>query len=184
MDFTSRDTAYLQAGVPELKEYLLSRQTYWPVSARGYDLPRLTLGGLLLASRRLAAVSAPVESLVTQMEAVRSSWRVAWEDKAQREFKARFRLWKDYLMETREAPEEVAGAYPHEVRYRVMLQLLDGELPVHPEEYQALAALDEVLGSILTPGPFVWESELQEAFPSGVYWYLYGKLSTKGATHE
>lgn len=184
MDFTPRETAYLQAGVPELKEYLLSRQIYWPVSARGYDLPRLTLGGLLLASRRLAAVGAPVESLVTQMEAVRSGWRVAWENKAQLEFKARFRLWKNYLMETRQDPEEHAGAYPHEVRYRVMLQLLDGELPVHPEEDQALSALDKVLRSLLAPGPFVWESELQEAFPSGVYWYLYGKLSTRGANHE
>ena len=184
MDYLPRDMAYLQAGVPELKEFLLSGQVYWPVSTRGYDLPRLTLGGLLLASRRLSAAAAPVESLMAQMEAVRSGWQVAWERKAQREFKARFRLWREYLTDYRRDPEGYADAYRHEVRYRVMLQLLDGELPARPEEGQALAALDQVLRAAFEPGPFLWEGDLQEAFPSGVYWYLYGKLSNKGATHE
>ena len=176
MDFIPGDTAYLQAGVPELKEYLLSREIYWPITAPGHDLPRLTLGGLLLALVRLSACGQAVEGLRMRLDAVRSSWRVAWENKAHREFQARLRLWKNYLVDYQYAPEAHAEAYPYEVRYRVMLHLLDIELPAHPGEWQALVQLDNLLQKALVPAPFIWEADLKEAFPSEVYWYLYGKL--------
>jgi hypothetical protein len=178
MDPISKDTAYLQAGIPELKEYLLSRELYWPVSTRRYDLPRLTLGGLLLALARLSASHQPIEGLTRQLEAVRSSWRAAWEAKAGREFKARFELWKNYILDYKFNPEGYADSYPHEVRYRVMLHLLGVELPSHPGEWKALNQLDEILRTALVPSTFIWETGLQEAFPSEVYWYLYGRLRT------
>jgi len=178
MDFIAKDTAYLQAGIPELKEYLLSREIYWPVSTGGYDLPCLTLGGLLLAQARLSVSSPPIQGLSIQLEAVRSSWRVAWETKAGSEFKARFELWKNFLMDYESDPEGHADAYPHEVRTRVMLHLLDEQLPAHPDGWETLSQLDKVLKTALVSSGFLWEPALQEAFPSEVYWYLYGKLRT------
>ena len=144
MNPIENDKAYLEAGIPELGDYLLSKELYWPISARGYTLPRLTIGGTLLAQARLEARGERIESLVMQLDGVRSKWRVAWETKAGREVQARMRLWSNYLADYRHNPEAHADAYPHEVRYRVMLHLLLAELPAPPAEQEALSQLDSV----------------------------------------
>jgi len=173
-----KDRAYLEAGIPELGDYLLSNELYWPVTARGYDLPRLTIGGVLLAKARLEARGERIEALVAQLEADRSQWRVAWETKAGREVQARMRLWSNYLADYRQNPESHADAYPHEVRYRVMLHLLLAELPASPGEQEGLSQLDGVLRASLSSSDFIWEADLQPGFPREVYWFLYGKLNS------
>jgi hypothetical protein len=115
-------------------------------------------------------------TLVAQLDAVRSKWRVAWETKAGREVGARLRLWGNYLADYRHNPEWHADAYPHEVRYRVMLQLLSAELPTSSPEGEELSQLDSLLRANLIPGDFIWEADLQPGFPREVYWFLYGKL--------
>ena len=170
------DKAYLEAGIPELGDYLLSKELYWPISARGYALPRLTIGGILLAQARLDVRGERIESLVTRLDGVRTKWRVAWETKADREVGARMRLWSNYLADYRHNPENHADAYPHEVRYRVMLHLLLAELPEPPAEGEALSQLDDMLRAKQITDDFIWEAELQAGFPRAVYWYLYGKL--------
>ena len=176
MKSQEKDRSYLEAGVPELGEYLLSNELYWPVSARGYDLPRMTIGSLLLAKTRLETLGVRIEALVAKLDAVRSKWQVAWETKAGREFRSRFGLWSNYLADYRHNPENNVDAYPHEVRYRVMLQLLLDELTAPPPENEGLIQLDSVLRTSLSPGEFIWDVDLQSGFPREVYWYLYGKL--------
>jgi hypothetical protein len=178
MPSSEKDRAYLEAAIPELKDYLLSDEVYWPVTARGYELPRLTIGGLLLAQARLEARGGRIESLVTQLGALRSQWRVAWETKAGRGFQSRLRLWGNYLTDYRHNPEGNADAYPHEVSNRVMLQLLLAELPAPASEREDLAPLDGALQAGFVPGEFMWESDLQSGFPREDYWFLYGKLRT------
>ena len=176
MTSLEKDRAYLEAGIPELERYLLSDELYWPISARGYDLPRLTIGGILLTQGQLEARDERIESLLAQLDGVRSRWRVAWETKVSREFGARMRLWSNYLTDYRQNPEGHADSYPHEVRYRVMLQLLMAEIHVQPSEQDSLSRLDSLLRANLTTGEFIWESDLQDGFPREVYWFLYGKL--------
>jgi hypothetical protein len=178
MPSAEKDKAYLEAGIPEMGDYLLSKELYWPISTRGYDLPRLTIGGILLAQARLEARRERIESFVAQLDGVRLKWRVAWEAKAGREVGARMRLWSNYLADYRQNPESHADAYPHEVRYRVMLHLLLAELPAPPPEQGALSQSDGLLRAKLTASEFIWESDLQTGFPRDVYWYLYGKLVT------
>jgi hypothetical protein len=125
-----KDRAYLEAGIPELGDYLLSNELYWPITARGFDLPRLTIGGILLAQTRLEARGERIESLVTQLGALRSKWRVAWETKASREVRARLRLWNNYLTDYRHNPEAHADAYPQEVHNLVMLAPINGRIAV------------------------------------------------------
>jgi len=173
-----KDRAYLEAGIPELGDYLLSNELYWPIAARGYDLPRLTIGGMLLVKTRLEACGERIEALVAQLDAVRSKWRVAWEMKAGREVQARMRLWSNYLTDYRQNQEGHADAYLHEVRYRVMLHLLLAELFPPPAEQEGLSQLDSVLRASLSPCDFIWEADLQPGFPREVYWFLYGKLSS------
>ena len=171
-----KDKAYLEAGIPELGDYLLSKELYWPISTRGFDLPRLTIGGILLALARLEARGERIESLVAQLDGVHSRWRVAWETKAGREVEARMRLWSNYLADYHQNPEQHADAYPHEVSFRVMLHLLVAELPAPPPEQEALSQLDGMLRTNLEASDFIWESDLDAGFPREVYWFLYGKL--------
>jgi hypothetical protein len=178
MTSAEKDRAYLKAGIPELADYLLSGELYWPITARGYDLPRLTIGGILLAKTRLEARGERIEALMAQLDAVRSKWRAAWEAKAGREFQSRFVLWSNYLADYRHNPEGHTDAYPHEVSYRVILQLLLSELPAPPPEREALFQLDGVLRSSFSPGDFIWETDLQSGFPREEYWFLFGKLKS------
>ena len=176
MTSVEKDRAYLEAGIPELQSYLLSDELYWPITARGFDLPRLTIGGLLLAATRLQARGEHIDNLMSQLDTVRSKWRVAWETKAGREFQSRFNLWGNYLTDYRQNPEGFADSYPHEVRNRAMLELLQDEMPAELPERGALSSLDTALRSSLIPGPFIWELELQPGFPREEYWFLYGTL--------
>jgi hypothetical protein len=173
-----KDKAYLEAGISELEHYLLSDELYWPITTRGFNLPRLTIGGVLLAKARLEARGERIESLVAQLGAVRSKWRVAWEAKAGRGVQARMRLWSNYLSDYRHNPEGHADAYPHEVCYRVMLHLLLTELPTPSPKQSELTQLDSLLRMNLISSDFIWEADLQVGFPREVYWYLYGKLKS------
>jgi len=176
MTSVEKDRAFLEAGIPELKDYLLSEELFWPITARGYDLPRLTIGGLLLAQARLDARGERIDAQIAQLEVIRSKWRVAWETKAGREFQSRLNLWSNYLTDYRQNPEGYADSYPHEVHNRVMLKLLRSDLPADMLEQEALSSLDTALRSSLLPGTFIWEPELKSGFPQDAYWFLYGTL--------
>jgi hypothetical protein len=173
-----KDRVFFETGVQELVDYLLSDELYWTITNRNVSLPRLTIGGLLLARaclqawEELAGLS-PVED---RMESIRAKWRAAWEKKAASELHARFDLWRNYLSDYRRAPEEQAEAYPQEVRWRVILQLLLDELATPPPEQDSLSQLDRSLQAAFVPGKFIWESRLVSTFPRGKFWFLYGSL--------
>ncbi len=188
---TEYDLRFLEAGLLVLEEYLLSRELYWPVGvnapAGGPPYPRLTLGNLLLSRARLGAhhltpdQSGELERLDRRLDEIRTRWRNAWEQKAQREYRDRLALWRDFLEDYRQNPPENDDRYAYEAGRRVLLQLLEAEAgAIPPEEKELLSGLDLLLKGILVPGDFVWDDELQAAFPPGKYWYLYGRLSPAG----
>lgn len=181
------DLDYLRAGVDSLEAYLLSNDIYWPISgnppAGEPAFPRLTLSGLLLAQARLKArrLSPAQETDLTDLEerlnALRSRWRVAWENKSTREFHARLNLWRDFLQDYRASPEREADRYGYEVGRRVMLELLSADAAGVPQvERDLLRSLDQLLKSMFVPDGFIWEPDLQPGFPQGTYWYLYGNV--------
>ncbi len=182
MPSPEQDLVFIQAGIQELTDYLLSGELYWPLTVGAAGAPRLTIGGLLLAQARLRArrfspaVQVEMAALDGKMDAVRMKWRSAWERKAGREVHARLELWRNYLSDYRDSPEHHAHAYPHEVQWRVMLQLLSGEFVFPPNESDALSGLDAIVKAHWLPGGFVWEVDLATAFPKQEYWFLYGKL--------
>ncbi len=176
MPTLEQDLAFVRLGLEELEAYLLADELYWPLSGP-VALPRFTLGGLLLSLRRVCGW-APSEAghFQSVLEPVRLKWRSAWERKARREVHARIDLWKNYLADYRQAPETQVDFYPQQVQWRVVLQLLSGELTESPQELTVLADLDKVLKSFWLPGAFVWDASLQIAFPQEEFWFLYGKL--------
>ena len=168
MPTPAEDRKYIETALPELQTYLLSDTLFYPLT---YPLPRLTLGGLLLAQRRLHAYE-DASSLDLRLDTLRSKWCVAWEKKAIQEFETRLTLWRNYLDDCREE-EALLENYAREVRWRVMLGLLSAELPADSSE---LNALDQRLRTKFRMGEFIWDEALVSEFSQDDYWFLYGKM--------
>lgn len=181
---------YLQASVALLEDYLLSEEVYWSIGIQpppgDPPYPMLTLGGLLLY--RVKAACRPLDyynqmqlgNIKDQIDASRLRWRVAWENKATREYHSRLMLWRDYLGEYRRSPANNVNRYSYEVNRRTILNLLATEASGVPSaEKELLGALDKFLQSAFLPGDFLWEQECAEGFSKNSYWFLWGKL--KGA---
>jgi hypothetical protein len=158
------DKRYLEAGIPELENYLLSKELYYPI---GRNLSQLTLGGVLLSLKRLPENEAG--RFEVQVNRIYTKWRSAWDTKAGREVRARSELWKNFLAEYPGDPEGTARLYPQQVRYRAMLTLL-GELS---------DVMDVYLRSIFEQGDFVWEPEVGENFSEDIFWFLFGTLKSQ-----
>ena len=162
--FVRTDKRYLGAAIPELENYLLSKELFYPI---GRNLPQLTLGGVLLSLMRLP--TSEVNKYEAQVFKIHTRWRAAWDTKAGREVRARSELWKNYLAEYPGDPEGTARLYPQQVRYRAMLTLLGESSDV----------MDVYVKSIFQPGDFVWESEIQDHFSDDAFWYLFGSLKSE-----
>ena len=176
MPTPEQDLAFVQTGLEELETYLLSDELFWPLAGPA-SLPRLTIGGLLLAMRRVQGRS-PAAAIRAEaaLDLVRSKWRSAWEKKARREVHARIALWTNYLADARQTPGMQDESYPQQVQVRAMLQLLAGELSEVLPGLPVLADLDIVLRSTWLPGAFAWDADLQAIFPREEFWFLYGTL--------
>lgn len=187
------DLGYLAEAVPALEDYLYSKEIYWAISGsppRGQPaFPDLTLGNVLLSRARLGGwetgahlspeQASQLSRLDVQLDALRSKRRVTWGNKAEREFSARLRLWRDFLEDYRQNPDANVDRYAYEVGRRVMLQLLQEEAQEIPAaEQELLASLDGLLRAVLVPDVFVWDPDLAAAFPRQRFPYLYGKPKT------
>jgi hypothetical protein len=187
------DLQFVEACAPELEAYLMASVIYWPLAQpKGHSpLPRVTLGGLLLALHRLSAVERdlPAEQAVrltrarTRIETERLRRTAAIGAKMTLETRARLSLWRTYLDDLSESPASNADLYPTEIRQRAMLQLLatapeTGPLPA--EERQAVPTLDARLREMFAAGSFVWDVQLAPAFSPPEYWFLYGRPTEKG----
>ncbi len=80
MPTLEKDQKYLETALPELKNYLLSDTLYYPMG----QPPRLTIGGLLLAQKRLRAGNYGTH-LFPKLDSVKTKWYAAWTKKAVRE---------------------------------------------------------------------------------------------------
>lgn len=168
-----QDKRFFEAGISVLPDYLLCKEMFFPL---GGNLPRLTIGNLLLANLRLRAIDDQTGD--SQVNSIRTKWRVAWEQKSAREIHVRLNLWKNFLGEYRNSKEGNADRFPIEVRHRAIIHLLSKETDKTPELDQ-LPQLDQMLMGSLTPGSYVWEKQVEPEFPQPEYWFLYGKLKLK-----
>jgi len=182
---------YLDYALDELENYLLSDELFWPVTVRpsgGGSFLKLTLGNLLLSLKKLEALSAvrqltpaqesELRRIQTAFEAVQRKWQVAWEAKAGREFKSRFDQWGNLLSDIKKDFERQAAYYPHEVRLRVLLELLQPHTETNDIDGYELAPMDAFLRGMLKRDAFLWDPALKPGFPEDVYWFLYGRLSS------
>ncbi len=184
------DLSVLRSFLSEFDAYLKSEVIFWPMGG-SKQMPALTLGGLLLVRRKLAArraaltpdQSAEFDGLDGQAETLFSRWPVNIEKKALREISSRLNVWAAALDECDENPLACAEAYHSSVNARVYLALLFplvARLPEADSHRRRLATLDARLRSLLIPGDFIWEAALAPAFPRAEFWFLYGQPRKKG----
>ena len=180
---TNKETIlqFVQEGAADLEAYLLSDILYWQLhTPAGRQM--FTLGGMLLGLMQIDALGKAsgeaddLFSLQGTIDKVKLEHPSAWEKKARQETAARIRLWKTYLEDYRQNPDEMASYYPREVKWRVLIQLLQKEIPKLIEQFDMLTLLDTMVKSNWLPGGFIWEPYLIPAMPATDYWFLYGRL--------
>lgn len=182
------DLTYVRLAIPDLEDFLLSKEIFWPLPSAPTQigqpgLEQLSLGLLRLSVARLQAEPENQEAsqLAAKMADVRGRWRSNWSKKAVREFGVRTAQWRRALDDLREH----STAYSRAVRLRAILELLrEDMLPGdEPVEYPVLVGLDHILRGSGEPGAFVWDEGLQSAFPDPQFWFLYWNWKTAESHH-
>jgi hypothetical protein len=178
-----------EAMLGELDAYLSSRALFWPLG-RGHPpgstaYPMLSIGGLLLVMDELAAAENDMhadqrqreQELIALFDSTEQERQVALKTKCTAEASSRLNLWRAYIQDV-ERSEAGEWGYRNEVRQRVMLaRLMDlpGEHPDLQDIRTALSGLDGRLRARFSSGEFVWDDRLQQIYPKGRFWFLYGK---------
>ena len=177
MKYEGNDWVYLGLTAEELKNYILSEQIFWQLSP---NRERFTIGNLKLAEKKLSAsVLNPadkfkLERQINAFQEIRSDWKVNWNEKAKKEWLTRVNLWQQYFNDLRRNRENNVWNYASEVRNRVILQLLEGEMSeIELAHKSNLNSLDRLLRSISRESDFIWDEMYIEAFPKNEFWYLY-----------
>jgi len=108
-----------------------------------------------------------------QIYSVRDRWMHHWREKVRKEIPSRLSVWDSYLKEVMEQGISLAE-YRYQVRSRVILSLLHNEGVIwEPEKIFRLDVLDDFLFSLLLPGSFIWETELESGFQKNEFPFLY-----------
>lgn len=178
---------YLETGIDELKNYLMSKEIYWQLGINAPagmpPYPQFTLGWLLLFWQRWEGYTlspdeqADYSYLRNKKNTIKQKWQSAWEKKAADEFPLRLSLWKNYINDYRKNPSEQANRYSYEVQRRVILHLLAAEMKAVPTYYrELLKGMDRMLSEVFLPDGFIWNKVFESSFPKEDYWYLYGRI--------
>ncbi len=181
----SRDWVFIRAAVDSLQDYLLSSELYWPLFVHPKEkvtgnLLQLTIGNLILTQARLQGypwAAGPLSELTDANQKIaqtRERWKSAWIKKAVQEIPARIKLWRNYVEELCDQPHAQAASYPFQVRWRTALHFLEHEIAGKADmDLSSIKDLDLRLKRITRPADFVWEAEIESAFPKETFWYLY-----------
>ncbi len=182
-----RDVRSAEVMAARLTPYVYEDELYGQMPG---DLPKLTIGGLLMRLNRLSAISnllgptqqAALQKAREQLDKVRKDWRVAYEGKLQRELQIRISSLEQFLAECAEDVRRCADNYPSSIEKRVMAEALKDEadnLNALPAALRAgLTSVDNKLHRYVVPGDFIWDRRLEPAYPRDKYWFLYIRPKT------
>lgn len=180
-----QDLLYVRQSEFDLEKYLLSKEIYWPLQGKiisGSQIPRLTLGELLLSLRRINAYPLQPDEqeqfsiLLERIRSLKEHWRTHWENKALAEFPQRFRLWQNYLRDYYQEPGDYYRSFPREVERRAILKVLSDEVVLSRQYKADLESVDTLLNRKFHQDSFVWNEILSSQFPARDFWFLYGSL--------
>jgi len=179
------DLRVLEAMAASLTPYLYEKELY---GVMAQNLPRLTVGGLLLRLYRLSSLQESLDGDQEKrfrdsrinFEQLRSEWAVHYESKIQQEINARLNGIANFLSDYASDPTAARGGYPNEATQRTIIYHLQVEamsLDIWDEDYEKrLAPLDKRLQAALKDSEkkFIWDDELAPVYPEDPFWWLYG----------
>lgn len=177
-----RDLRALSAMASSLTPYLYENGMYGPLAN---DLPRLTIGGLLLRLYRLnrltsilnAEQQAAVKQAQAAFEAERARWAVHYNEKLQRELQSRLDALSGFLRECSEDWRACAASYPSQAEKRTMIEHLHREAEdrglVTNAHLARLKDVDQKLKRMLKEGDLITDERLAGVYPRDEFWWLY-----------
>ncbi|MBX3065152.1 MAG: hypothetical protein U0528_07960 [Anaerolineae bacterium] len=179
------DVRALEAMANGLVPYVYEDELYGVMPG---NLPRLTVGGLLMRLHRLSALKdqlSPaqrdiVEAAQKKVDDAREQWHVAYTGKIKREFKARVEAIEQYLTECVESVRGCAENYPSSMEKRVIVEQLFQEAvaldELSDDMKKRLPQLDNGIRRFAEPGEFRWDHRLEAVYPRDTYWFLYSTV--------
>ena len=175
------DVRAVTAMAAALVPYIYQDELYGTLSN---DLPRLTVGGLIMRLNRLDQIDnllteaqrQAVHTAHQQFDKVQTDWTVAYEGKLKRELTARLRALGQFILDCIDR-RMCADLYPSEIEKRVMVAGLQAEAQkydvLEPSIATQIASLDDRLHMLTRSGEFLWDARLEPAYPRASFWYLY-----------
>ena len=185
----AHDIAILKSILYDFVPFIQSDIVFWQLSKPGPFLnryPKLTVAGILFCVRKLTMVECETEHkiqdeknrLVERLCDHLSRWHANVERKALIETLGRLRSWEIYIDECLEDASDCSQHYLEEVYGRVYIQLLleiMGDTKEINDIRNRINKCDNNLYRMFTSGQFIWDKDLQVAFPPKEQWYLYGR---------
>jgi hypothetical protein len=180
------DLRALSAMASHLTPYLYESEMYGQISN---DLPKLTLGGILLRLYRLTGLEqlldADQQSILhdarINFEAEVSKWAVHYEAKLQHELKARIDALTLFLKECPEDLQTCGVNYPVQAENRTMIEHLADESKEHDvlsdDTLVMLHQADQRLRQLFHDGDFISDDRLKQVYAHNRFWWLYGYIS-------
>jgi hypothetical protein len=180
------DVRSLAAMAAHLTPWLYEDELYGHV---GGDLPRLTLGGLLLRLYRLerlgdhlsAAQQLQVQEARAQFELARAQWAVHYEHKLKRELEARVHAFELFLTDCEEDLSACALNYPVQAEKRTIIHHLVQEASAleifDTQLHTRIREIDRRLRGILREGECLADERLCRVYPRTEFWWLYGAVT-------
>ncbi len=181
-----RDVRSLVAMTAHLRPWLYEDELYGHAAG---DLPKLTLGGLLLRLYRLerlgdhltAEQQLHVQEARAQFELARAQWAVHYEQKLKRELESRVHAFELFLTDCEEDLSACALNYPvqaekrtiihHLVKEASTLEILDNQLHARVKE------IDRRLRNILRESECLADERLCRVYPRAEFWWMYGAVA-------
>ena len=188
------DIAILKSILYDFVPFIQSDIVFWQLSKPGPFLnryPKLTIAGILFCSHKLNTVDYKIggkiqdekNKLIGSLVNHLNQWNANVQRKAVVETLGRLRSWEIYINECIEDASEYSQYYLEEIYGRVYIQLLL-DIIDETEEFADIRTrinkCDDNLYKMFKSGQFIWEKDLQIAFPPKDQWYLYGRLGPTG----
>lgn len=179
------DVQVVAAMASSLTPYLYEDELYGFLAN---DMPRLTIGGLLLRLFRLTRLEThlntdqqtQVNDARINFEAERAKWAVHYERKLERELQSRLAALEYFLSECHDDRANCAAGYPTQAEKRTMIQHLQDEAAEYnvlsPELQARVIHVDERLRRVVHTGSLITDERLQEIYPAETFWWLYAHI--------
>jgi hypothetical protein len=179
------DLRALSAMASHLTPYLYENEMYGVLPG---NLPRLTLGGLLLRLYRFSRLTsiltaqqqAAVQEAQATFDSARAQWAAHYDKKVHHELRARLDAFSYFLDDCTEDRRGNAVNYPAQAEKRIMIEHLRQEAEarhvITDVQYARLKEVDQRLSHLFKEGALIMDERLASVYPRGEFWWLYGSI--------